>query len=183
MTTYLATAAEEGGAPPFNPLSPETGLYVWTTIAFLVVLYFLAKKVFPKLQEGLADREQKVKADLEEAEAAKRQAEELVEQHRAMIAEARTEAQKIADDVRQQAEATRKQMMQQAEQETSAMTARSVQEIEATRQQMVSELKADIGQMAVQIASKIVEKELDPRVHQDLVESFIRDLSSQRSNA
>lgn len=179
---FLA-AAEEGGAP-FNPLSPETGLYVWTTIAFLVVLYFLAKKVFPKLEEGLADREQKVRSDLEQAEAAKKQAEELVEQHRAMIAEARSEAQKIADEVRQSAEATRKQILQQAEQETTQMTARSVQEIEAARQQMVSELKADIGQMAVQIASKIVEKELDPRVHEDLVEAFIRDLTSQqRSNA
>lgn len=179
--TFLA-AAEEGGAP-FNPLSPETGLYVWTTIAFLVVLYFLAKKVFPKLEEGLAEREQKVRGDLEQAEAAKKQAEELVEQHRALIAEARSEAQKIADEVRQQAEATRKQMLQQAEQEASQLTARSVQEIEGARAQMVSELKSDIGQMAVQIASKIVEKELDPRIHEDLVETFIRDLGAQRSSA
>lgn len=178
----LATAAGKEAAP-FNPLSPETGLYVWTTIAFLVVLYFLAKKVFPKLEEGLADREQKVRSDFEQAEAAKRQAEELVEQHRALIAEARSEAQKIADDVRQQAEATRKQLLQQAEQEATQMTARSVAEIEAARQQMVTELKGDIGQMAVQIASKIVEKELDPRSQEDLVESFIRDLSAQRAGA
>ena len=63
-----------------NPFKPEFGLYVWVSIAFLVVFVLLGKKVFPKLEETLADREHRIKASLEEAEDAKRQAEKLLEE-------------------------------------------------------------------------------------------------------
>ncbi|MGI8426681.1 MAG: F0F1 ATP synthase subunit B [Actinomycetota bacterium] len=170
-------AAEEGGG--FNPLSVQTGLYVWTTLAFLVVLYFLATKVFPKLQESLADREQKIKGDLEQAEAAKAEAEQLREQVNAQLSQARQEAGQIAAQIKQSAEAAAKETLAKGEQEAQEVVQKAIRELDAERERTVSELKSDIGQMAVELASKIVEKELNPQSHQALVDSFIADLSKQ----
>lgn len=166
-------------AESFNPLSVETGLYVWTTIAFLVVLYFLAKKVFPKLQEGLADREQAIKGQLEEAEAARQEAEKLREEVKAQLANVREQANRMSADIRQAAEASAKEILARAEQETRGVTDKALKELEAERERMVNDLRPRVGEWAVQIASKIVEKELDENAHRALIDRFVNELSSE----
>jgi len=172
----MSILAAEGG---FNPLSVQTGLYVWTTIAFLIVLYMLAKKVFPKMEQGLADREAAIRGDLEQAESSKKEAEQLRDQVQAQLAQARQEAGQIAAQIKQSAEASAKETISRGEAEAQASVKKALGELEAERQRTVSELRADIGQMAVQMASKIVEKEIDPRTHQALIDSFINDLTKQ----
>lgn len=177
----LIVAAEEGGG--FNPLAVETGLYVWTTIAFLVVLFFLAKKVFPKLEESLADREARIKEDLEQAEQAKAEAQALVEQHRAQLAAARDEASRIADDIRQQAEAAKKNTLAATEAENRKMMERAQADLAAERERTIKGLQGEIARMAVTVASKIVEKEIDPQSQRQLIDSFIRDLQQEKTSA
>ncbi|MGH2772955.1 MAG: F0F1 ATP synthase subunit B [Actinomycetota bacterium] len=177
----LIFAAEEGGG--FNPLSVETGLYVWTTIAFLVVLFFLAKKVFPKLEESLADREAKIKGDLEEAEKTKVEAEKLLAEHKAQLAAARDEASKIADEIRQQAEAAKKQTLAATEAENRKMMERAQADLAAERERTIKGLQGEIARMAVSVASKIVEKEVSADTHRQLIDSFISDLQSEKTPA
>ena len=170
-------------AEGFNPLTPEFGLTFWVTIAFVVVLYGLAKKVLPKLGETLADREQKVKADLEQAEAARSEAETLRDQVNAQLSQARQEAAGIAAQIKQSAEAAAKETLAKGEHEAQEVIQKAIRELDAERERTVSELKSDIGQMAVQLASKIVEKELNPQSHQALVDSFIADLAKQGASS
>lgn len=177
----LFLAAEEGGG--FNPLSVETGLYVWTTIAFLVVLFLLAKKVFPKMEEGLADREARIKGDLEEAEQAKTEAQALLDQHKAEMAKIREEANKITDEARQAAEAIHKDVVARAEVDARKAAETAMKEVEADRERATSSLQSQLAQWSTAIASRIIRKELDPSTQQALVEDFIRDLEKSKQEA
>lgn len=174
-----ALAAEEG--VDLNPFKPEFGLYVWVTIAFAVVLYFLAKKVFPKLEETLADREHRIKASLEEAEHTKQEAQKLLDDYKARVAQVREEANRQIEEARQTAESVRKDLVARAEAEAREILERAQQQLAGERDRVVAELERQLTFWSTQIASRIVERELSPESHRDLVEAFIREVQAEGS--
>ena len=110
----LATEAGEGGTS-FNPFEPEFGLVVWTSVAFLTVLFLLSKKVFPKLQEGLADRERKIAEEIKAAEATRAEAEKILNEYKSRVAAAREETSQMVEEARGQAEKVRQDLIARAE--------------------------------------------------------------------
>ncbi len=173
---FLAAEAEGGG---FNPLAPEPGLFVWTTIAFLVVLFLLAKKVFPKLEEGLADREKKIAGEIERAEKTRAEAERVLADYKARISQARDEANQIIEEARQSAEAVRKEIVGKAEGDARLIVERARKQLDDERDRALAELHSQLAQWSLSIASRIVEKELDPGSHRTLVDQFISDLERE----
>lgn len=169
----ILAAAEEGG---FNPLKPELGLPIWVTLAFAVVLYFLAKKVFPLLAETLADRERRVKQDLQEAEETKLQAEKLLEDYRARVAQVREEANRVAEEIREQAQAVAKDLVAKTEAQSREILARAQAQLASERERTVNQLQTELARWSTEIAGRILDRELSPEAHRDLVESFIREV-------
>lgn len=169
----LLLAAEEA---EFNIFKPELGLYVWTLIAFAVLLYLLAKKVFPILGEGLADRERRIKEDLEGAEKAREEANKALEEYKRRIAQAREESNSIVDEARKSAEAVRKDLIEKAEAESREIIARAQQQLDAERERTVGELKNQLAVWSADIASKIIQKEINAETQTKLVDAFIKDL-------
>ena len=174
--TVLAAAAAEGG---FNPLTPEFGLPFFVTIAFLIVLYLLAKKVFPKLDETLADREARIKEDLEQAERLKAEADKVLEDYKARVAQARDEANRIVEEARQAAESLRTDRVKRAEGEARLVVDKAQKELAGERERAMGELQAQLGRWSTEIASRIVGKELSPECHRELVDAFIRDVQQK----
>ncbi len=169
--------AAEGGK--FNPLAPEPGLFIWTTIAFIVVLVLLAKKVFPKLQETLADREQKIKSDLERAEKTREEAERVLEDYKAKVAQAREEASRMIEEARESAESVRKDLIAKAEQDARQTVEKARSQLDAERDRTLSELHSQLAEWSTAIAARIVDKQLDPQSQKNLVEQFIDDLEQE----
>ncbi len=167
--------AAEGG---FNPFNPETGLWVWTLIAFLAVLYFLAKKVFPKLQEGLADREQRIRADLEQAEETRKEAERLLEDYKARVAQARDESNHIIEEARLAADTVRKDLISRAEGDARLIVDKAQKQLAGESDRALAQLQTQLAQWSAAIASQIVEREVDAKTHQGLVDSFIGKLEA-----
>ena len=172
----LAAAEEEGG---LNIFAPEFGLYVWTLIAFGALLYFLAKRVFPRLGEGLADRERRIKEDLEEAERTKSEAEKTLEEYRSRIAQAREESNRIIEEARQSADAVRRDLIAKAETEARDVVTRAQQQLNAERERTVSDLQGQLAGWSAEIASRIIQREIDADTQSELVEAFIRDVQRQ----
>lgn len=173
----LVLAAEKG--PNLNPFNPEYGLFVWVTIAFLIVFYVLAKKVFPKLEETLADREQRIREDLEKAETTKQEAEKVLEDYKARVSQAREESNKILEEARATAETARKELVTRAEGEARLIVDKAQKDLSGERDRAMSELQAQLAQWSTAIASRIVERELNPEVQKELVESFIQNVQKQ----
>jgi F-type H+-transporting ATPase subunit b len=168
-------------AEKFNPLAPEPGLFIWTTVAFIGVLVLLAKKVFPKLQETLADREQKIKADLEQAEKTRAEADRVLEDYKARVAQAREEASRIVDEARESAESVRKDLIAKAEKDARQTVEKARNQLDMERDRALSELHSQLAEWSTAIASRIVDKQLDPQSHKDLVDQFIKELEQEEA--
>lgn len=172
----MLLAAEETGG--FNPLEPQFGLPFFLTIALLAVLYLLAKKVFPKLEETLADRERRIKGDLEKAEETRQEAERILEEYKARIDQAREESSRILDETRQSAEALRKELSTRAEADARLIVDKAQKSLQGERDRVLTELQAQLAAWSTEIAGRIVERELTPDAQRDLVDAFIRDVSA-----
>lgn len=172
----LILAKEEG----FNPFAPEWGLPIYVTIAFLVVLYFLAKRVFPMLNETLADRERRIKLDLEKAEEVRAEAEKILEDYKARVAQAREESNRIIEEARQSADSMRKDLVSKSEAEAREIVTRAQEQLQSERDRAVTDLQRQLAQWSSDIAGRIIGKELNPEIHTDMVEAFIREVGTSR---
>ena len=180
LLNALVLAAEPAGGPDLNPFKvSDFGLYIWVSIAFLVVFVLLGKKIFPKLEETLADRERRIKGSLEQAEDTKRQAEKLLEDYRARVAQVREEANRMVEESRKTADGLRKDLLEKAETEARGIVTKAQQQLSAERERVVNQLEQQLAQWSTEIASRIIGRELTPQAHRDLVDSFIRDIERQ----
>ena len=177
---YLATEAAEGEGG-FNPFEPEWGLVVWTAVAFIVVLYLLAKKVFPVMQEGLADRERKIAEEIKAAEQTRAEAEKILADYKARVAAAREETAGMVEEARAQAEKVRQDLIARAEGDARLIVDKARKQLTSERERILSELEGSLAEWATNIASQIVQKELNPEAHRDLVEGFIRDVRQREA--
>ena len=178
--TFLLFASEAAAEESsFNPLTPEFGLPFFVTIAFLAVLFLLAKKVFPKLEETLADREARIKEDLEEAERTKQEAEKVLEDYKARVSQAREEANRIVEEARQAAESVRADLIKRAEGESRLIVDKAQKELAGERDRAMGELQGQLAAWSTEIAKTIVQKELTTDGHRELVDAFIRDVQQK----
>jgi F-type H+-transporting ATPase subunit b len=176
--SLILAAAETDG--PLGVILPAAAELVYGTVAFLIVFLILKKFAFPRLNTMLDERTAAIQGRMEEAEAKLNEAEQAKRDYEASIADARGEAARIVDDAKAQAEQVRANLIAQAEEEAAAIRERARADAAAERERTLSELRAEVGRMSVDLASKIVGKELDASTHQALVDDYIQNLS--RSN-
>jgi hypothetical protein len=112
----LVIAAAEGGIQLF----PDTSELVWGLVAFLLLMLFMAKFVFPKANAALEERSAAIQGRMEEADAKLTEAEETRRRFEASIADARGEANRIIEEARQAAEQVRADIVAKAEAEAAA---------------------------------------------------------------
>jgi F-type H+-transporting ATPase subunit b len=169
----LIASASEGSE---NILKPDLGLAIWTAITFIVMVVILAKLAFNPIAEALDRRSQTIKKSLDDAEKSRAEAKSLMESYQKQIAEARTEANKLMEEARVLGEKVRREVVDKANTDASAVVQRAQEEIERQKEKGVQELKDTVANLSVQIASRVLEKEVDEATHRQLVEDIIRDL-------
>ena len=105
---------------------------IWTLIAFAVTFFVLKKVAFKPIQKTIDDRRDKIRAAVDEADAARDEARELLEQNRAILAEARSESAQILAEARKVADAQIQRAKDEAEVER-------LRRLEDTRKQIDAE--------------------------------------------
>ena len=83
------------------------GLMIWTIVAFLITLFVLKRWAFGPIQKTIDERRDRIRQSLAEADHAREEARNLLEEHRKLIGQARQEAEEIRAEVRKDAEALR----------------------------------------------------------------------------
>src|SRR5215218_556886 len=151
--------AEE--AAEHSPVLPIWQELVIGTVAFGVLCFVLMKYVFPQMEKTFKARVDAIEGGIERAERAQAEANALLEQYKAQLAEARTEAARIRDEARADAEGIRADIQAQAAQERDRIIATGREALAAERQSIVNELRAEIGTLAVDLAGRIVGESLE----------------------
>jgi F-type H+-transporting ATPase subunit b len=161
-----------------NPLLPAKNEVIWGVLAFLVLLGVMWKFALPQVRTMMQAREDHIRDDLEQAESARTGAEELKTQYEQQLAEARTEAGKIIEEARQSAEQVRRDLIARAEVEANEVRERAQSDIAAQQQRALTELRTDVAQLSIDLAERIVERNLDRDTQLQLVDSFINQVGS-----
>jgi F-type H+-transporting ATPase subunit b len=179
LTGAVAWAEEATPPPGGGSQIPPTdwGLQIWTLVTFVVLLVLLAKFAFKPIALALDRRSETIKKSIDEAEKQRVEAKKLMEDYQRQLAEARAEANKIIEEARGLGENVRKEVVEKANAEASALLQRSQEEIQRQKEKGVQELKDTVASLSVQIASKVIEKEVNEATHRQLVENLIKDLS------
>jgi F-type H+-transporting ATPase subunit b len=171
ITTYLAAEATH------NPIVPLWQELVLGTIAFAVVCFVLMKFVFPRMEETFRARVDAIEGGLKRAEEAQAEANQLLEQYRAQLAEARTEAARIRDEARADAEGIRQDVLATAREESERIITAGRGQLAAQRESIVRDLRAEVGSLAVDLAGRIVGESLaDEARTRGTVDRFISEL-------
>jgi F-type H+-transporting ATPase subunit b len=175
----LEAAAEDCIESP-NPILPATNEIIWGSISFFIVFGLLAKFAFPALRRAMAAREERIREDLEAAERTRVESEQERRRYEEQIANAREEAGRIVEEARQAGEAVRADVVARAEQEAAEIRSRAEADVALQRERLLSELRGEVASMSIDLASRIVERNLDTDANRQLVDSFIEQVG--RSN-
>ena len=181
MTLAVLFAEAHGDVQAKNPILPETKELIWGGIAFLIVFSLLAWKAWPAIRQALADREARIRADLERAEQAKAEAEGVLADYRRQLAEARNEAGRIIEEARQAADQVRRDLIARAEAEAAEMRRRAAEDIRLASERAMADLQSRVAELSIELAEKIVERSLDRETQMALIENYINQVGSASS--
>jgi len=175
----IILAAEGGEEADINPLIPVWQELVLGAVAFGLLCFVLMKFVFPMMEKTFAARVDAIEGGIKRAEAAQAEANELLEQYRAQLSEARTEAARIRDEARADAEGIRQDVLAKAREESDRIIAAGRDQLAAQRESIVRDLRAEVGTLAVDLAGRIVGESLaDEARSRGTVDRFISELGA-----
>ena len=144
----------------FSVIKPDYGLIFWTTIIFLTVWYVLGKKAFPAIHTALKNREESIADALAAADRAREEMTKLQSRNEELLAEARTERANILRDAKEARETMIKEAQGKAREEAQRILQSATQEIEKQKHAATQELTAHAGALALDIAEKVIRREL-----------------------
>lgn len=179
LPTLVLAADEAVGAIPTVKQGFATG--VTALIVFAITAAFLGVVVWPKISQGLDDRSNKIKSEIEAAEQARKQAKEALEEYQKSLAQARAEAAKMIEATKAQQNQLAADLKAKSEIELNAMRERAMKEIDQAKRAAVSELYADATNLATMVAGKILKREINAQDQQRLVEESLGQLQSIRN--
>jgi F-type H+-transporting ATPase subunit b len=164
-----------------SPILPAKNELIWGSISFVVLLAALYKFAWPGLKAGLEARAERIRADLDAAETAKAEADHVLTDYKAQLADARNESARIIEEARQAADALRRDQEQRLQNELAQLRERAAADIESAKRQAIADLKDEVAELAIGAAEVIVQHNLDRDTQVGLVESYIEQVLS-RSN-
>jgi F-type H+-transporting ATPase subunit b len=169
-----ADEAEHGGS---IPVFGELGF--WTLFVFAGLLFILTKFAWKPIAVALDEREKHIRDQIAAAENANQRASALLAEHDRKLADVQNEVRAIIDEARRDAQHTQQEILKQAQSEAQATRDRSVREIEQARDQALKDLFEQAANVATDVAAKIVRKSLNPQDHRELVAQVIKELPSR----
>jgi F-type H+-transporting ATPase subunit b len=170
----LAATEEEGGGSFL--VSPNLGLMIWTLIAFGTTLYLLNKLAFPRIAEALDRRRRAIEESIASAERSRAEADELLEEYRARLREAREQAEDIVVRARKAGEAVGDQAKADATKQREELMAAARRDIETETRRALEEIRKEVADLTVTATEKVTRKSLTPEDHRRLIDDALGEV-------
>ncbi|WP_030201918.1 F0F1 ATP synthase subunit B [Streptomyces sp. NRRL S-87] len=180
MNPLVQLAAEEAE----NPLIPPIPELIIGLIAFVIVFGFLWKKLLPNINKVLEERREAIEGGIEKAEAAQTEAQSVLEQYKAQLAEARHEAARLRQEALEQGSALKEELRAEGQRQKEEIVAAGHAQIEADRRAAAQALRQDVGQLATALAGKLVGESLEDHARQSrTIDRFLDELEEKAEAA
>lgn len=175
----LAAASQEAEHGGGGPLTVEGGLMFWTIVVFAILLAVLRKFAWPALLGAVEARERALEEQLAEARRNRAEAAALLEEHKKLVAEAKTTAHQIVAEAKTLGERERAVALEKTKQEQEELLARARREIAAERDRAVEDLRREAVDLSLAAASKLVGTRYDSDADRRLVTDYLAALESR----
>lgn len=157
----------------------RSDLGIATVLVFALLLMVLWKFAWGPICEALEKREQGIANQLAEARASNEEAKRLLNDHQARLSRAAEEVRELLDQARRDGESMKQRLMTDAEQAASALKDRAVREIDAAKNGALEELARKSVEQAVNLAGRIVGKQLNASDHTQLIQEALQKMPSK----
>ena len=172
-------AASEGDPSLFAGTIAQS---IAAVVVFLVLFALLYKAAWGPILKGLQEREERIKADLAQAEAAAQKAEATLKEYQQQLAQAREQAGRILDHARREAEQVAATIQEETRQELTVLKKRVEAEIRYAKELAMQELYKETVVLATHVAGKILQREINPRDQEKLVQDTLASIKPGELN-
>jgi len=170
MTLALVLA----GSSPLTKIIP--GLMIWTIFFFLVVLFVLKRYAFGPIQKAIDDRREKIRVAIDEADHAREEARNLLEEHRKLVGQAKSDAEDILSEARKVADAQRDRVREETEADRQRRLEETRKQIDQATHQALGEIRNEVGKLSLLAAEKITRKSLTDADQQRLIDEALAEI-------
>lgn len=158
-------------------ITPGFGLIFWMTLAFAIVFFVLAKFAFPIINRMLKEREEKISNALAQAERTEAEMKNLQANNEALLEQAKAERDEMMAEARRIRDKFIEDSKAKATEESNRIIESAKMSIENERMAAVTEIKNEIAAISIEIAEKILQRELaDPESQKKYVDQLLKDL-------
>ena len=165
-----------------DAILPKPAEFIPALISFAIVFFILSKYAWPAISDMLDKRADTIREGLERAEAAKIEAELLLEEYKQTMAEARKEAGTILQQAKQSAEATRAEAQARAQAEYDDLLVKAREAIEGEKRAAIAQLQQSVADISVAVAGKLIGAELSTEDHLKVIEKYVAEAGSLNAN-
>jgi F-type H+-transporting ATPase subunit b len=157
-------------------VSPALGLMVWTLVLFGITMWVLRRYAFPRIQEALDKRANAIRDNIEAAERQRKEADELLEEYRARLTEAREQADDIIARARKAADAAKADAAEDGKARREELVAAARRDIEMETNRSLARIRSEVADLTVAATEKLTRKSLDDADHKRLVEDALKEV-------
>lgn len=179
ITNILAATTTTGGTKEKSGsflVSPDVGLMIWTLLVFGISLFLLAKFAFPRIQEALDKRQHMIEESIDLAVRTKAEAEQLLEEYRERLKEARAQAEEIVAKARKSADVHERETTEDAKAKREEIMAQARRDIEAETRRAIQEIRSEVADLTIAATEKVTRKTLTESDQRRLVEEALAEL-------
>lgn len=159
-------------------LTPGTGLIIWQAIVFLLLVFLLSKFAWKPILNSLKERETSIQQALDAAEKARTEMARLQADNEKLLKEARDERDRMLKQARETANRMIDEARAEARKSADKIIDDARQAIHLEKQAALREVKVQVAEFALQIAGKLLKKNLETdKAQQDLIEKYLKEIS------
>jgi F-type H+-transporting ATPase subunit b len=160
-----------------NPLIQVTpGLMIWTIVCFAITFFVLRRYAFGPIQRIIDERRKRIREALGEADNARAEARRLLDEHKQLMAQARSQAEEILVEARRDSESLRVRMRDELEADRQRRLNETTKQISAETARALEQIRTEVADLTVLATEKVTGKVLDSDDQKRLIEEAIGEL-------
>jgi F-type H+-transporting ATPase subunit b len=180
LNAVLILATEEGeeASSGLSLVLREPAELVAGILAFAIVFFFVWKRARPTINKTLEARQEAITGQLTHAEETKKEAESLLADYKAQLAEAKAEGNRLIEEARLAGEQLKSDIVGKAEEQAAQTLAKARDEAQAEKARAMNEARREVGEISVELAERIVGGSIDEKMQKDLIERYLSELET-----
>ena len=166
-------------------LAESNSLYigdlVFYIVTFIILMLLVKHFAWKPITDMMKKRADKIANDIDNAAKSRESAEKMAAQRQAELQHSQQEAADIVNNAKKSGETQRVQIIESAQNDAQALKQRAQQDAEQARRDALNGAKDDVANLSIEIASKLIHKELNEADQKELIDSYIEGLVDHES--